>query len=66
MSEKYDILRQMRAEGFSPERLACDHCWHIHQGPLMMVIPDGHMVQSCCKCKSLRTIHCEHIGGRHE
>jgi hypothetical protein len=26
-----------------------------------MVIPDGHIVQECCKCKSHRTVHVDHV-----
>jgi len=27
-----------------------------------MVVPDGHTVQKCCSCSSMRTIHVEHMG----
>jgi len=36
------------------------HCWHAHEGPLFMVVPDGHIVQECCKCQAHRTIHRDH------
>lgn len=37
-----------------------EHCWHLHRGPLMMVLRDGHVVQNCCKCQATRTVHGEH------
>lgn len=39
-----------------------EHCWHAFRGPLLMVVPDGHIVQKCCSCKATRTIHVDHIG----
>lgn len=41
----------------------CNHCWHLHKGPLMMVIKEGHVVQSCCKCQNMRQVHRAHAGG---
>ena len=38
----------------------CNHCWHPHTGPLMMVIKEGHVVQSCCKCQDMRQVHRGH------
>lgn len=35
---------------------------HLHHGPIHMVVPDGHVVESCCICQALRTIHMEHRG----
>lgn len=37
------------------------HCWHAYQGPIWMVLPNGHVVQKCCHCAASRTIHAEHI-----
>lgn len=37
-----------------------DHCWHQYRGPILMVIPDGHTIQNCCKCPETRTIHIDH------
>lgn len=37
-----------------------EHCWHAFRGPLMMVVPDGHVVETCCKCHKMRTIHADH------
>jgi len=45
-------------------RRDCDHCYHLHRGPLLMVVPNGHVVLSCCKCKNLRTQHADHYYGR--
>ena len=36
------------------------HCWHAHRGPIWMVLPDGHIVQKCCECGAIRTVHVEH------
>ena len=36
------------------------HCYHASTKPIMMVIPDGHVVQKCCKCESVRTVHGAH------
>lgn len=40
----------------------CSHCWHHYRGAILMVIPDGHVVQECCKCHQHRTVHAEHTG----
>lgn len=37
-----------------------DHCWHAYQGAIWMVIPDGHVVQKCCKCPETRLVHIDH------
>jgi len=37
-----------------------DHCWHLNHSPLLMVIPDGYIVQCCCKCHVNRTVHRSH------
>lgn len=36
------------------------HCWHMAEGPLLMQVKDGHLVQCCCKCQALRQIHRAH------
>lgn len=41
-------------------RTECNHCYHAHRGPIWMVIPNGHVVEECCKCHSTRTVHVEH------
>lgn len=33
------------------------HCWHALRGPIW---PDGHIVQKCCECEAIRTVHVEH------
>lgn len=38
-----------------------EHCWHTFRGLIHMVIPDGHAVQKCCKCKTTRTVHVDHL-----
>lgn len=35
-------------------------CFHTFRGPLMMVVPDGHVVEKCCECDCMRTVHIEH------
>lgn len=34
-----------------------DHCWHNFVGIIHMVVPDGHVVQKCCRCEEMRDIH---------
>ncbi len=43
-----------------------EHCFHALRGPIFMVVPDGHIVQKCCKCEATRVIHADHAheGGR--
>lgn len=36
------------------------HCYHMYTGAIWMVVPDGHVVQKCCKCTSTRTVHIDH------
>lgn len=38
-----------------------DHCWHISTKPIMMVVPDGHVVVACCHCQTTRTMHYDHF-----
>lgn len=38
------------------------HCWHPKKGAIAMVVPDGHVVQQCCDCPAIRTIHEAHVG----
>jgi hypothetical protein len=40
---------------------AHDHCFHPYQGPIMQVVPDGHVVLKCCKCDAKKVVHKEHI-----
>jgi len=39
------------------------HCWHAHRGPIWMVVPNGHILQDCCKCHATRLIHVDHAYG---
>lgn len=41
------------------------HCYHAYHGPIWMVIPDGHIVQKCCKCEATRLVHIDHAHGQH-
>jgi hypothetical protein len=43
-----------------------EHCWRMYRGPISMVIPDGHTVQQCCKCQTIRTVHVDHAVDRQE
>jgi hypothetical protein len=36
------------------------HCYHLHRGPIWMVIPDGHVVMKCCGCPHTVTVHADH------
>lgn len=38
----------------------CQHCWHLFEGPLWVVLRSGHIVQECCKCGQTRIIHRDH------
>lgn len=38
----------------------CAHDWRLFVGAILMVVPSGHVVQSCCKCATLRTTHRAH------
>lgn len=29
-----------------------------------MVIPDGHVLEKCCKCEATQLVHCEHRADR--
>lgn len=37
-------------------------CYHMYHGSILMVVPDGHIVQKCCKCACIRTTHADHLG----
>jgi len=37
------------------------HCWHLFFGSIHMVIPNGHVIQECCSCETIRTIHRDHV-----
>ena len=39
----------------------CNHCWHLRERPIHMVIKDGHMIQTCCKCQAIQQVHRDHI-----
>ena len=38
----------------------CNHCWHPYTGPIHMVVPEGHVIEKCCKCDEHRTRHVGH------
>lgn len=39
-----------------------DHCLHSYTGPILMVVPNGHVVLKCCQCKCMVTRHPGHLG----
>jgi hypothetical protein len=41
-----------------------EHHWHEHAGAVWMAVPDGHIVQKCCRCWATRTVHRDHAGAR--
>lgn len=47
----------MRTE---PDDQPHECCWHAYEGPSMVVLEDGHILQKCCKCPATRTIHKDH------
>ena len=48
------------SQAFDDVRQEHEHCYHALRGPIWMVVPDGHIVQKCCKCENRRTIHADH------
>jgi hypothetical protein len=45
------------------ETKECEHCWHIHRGPLSMVLPAGSVALGCCRCPRTKVVHEDHAGG---
>lgn len=41
-----------------------EHCYHAYGGPIWMVVPDGHVLEKCCKCEATRLIHIDHAAER--
>jgi hypothetical protein len=39
------------------------HCWHAKNGAIWMVIKDGYVVQECCDCTAIRSVHRDHLMG---
>lgn len=37
-----------------------EHCFHAYRGAIHMVIPDGHVLEKCCKCETTRMVHIDH------
>lgn len=42
------------------ETLTHEHCYHPRRGPIHMLVPDGHVVEQCCSCGKVRTVHAAH------
>lgn len=40
-----------------------EHCFHLFRGPIWMVMPDGYVLEKCCKCEQTRLVHAEHRDG---
>jgi hypothetical protein len=38
----------------------CLHCFHPYEGPYMAVLPNGYVLEQCCKCEKTRQIHRAH------
>lgn len=54
-------IRPKAAFGFA-EAYAGHTChWHLYTGVIHMVVPAGHVVQHCCKCDAMRTVHRAHV-----
>jgi len=43
-----------------------EHCYHSFRGPIHVVVPEGHVVEKCCKCHSTRVIHVDHLTEKHD
>lgn len=39
----------------------CDHCWHVTRRPMLIIIKDGFVHQTCCKCSATRSLHADHL-----
>jgi hypothetical protein len=39
---------------------SCSHCFHLFTGPIWMIIPDGQVLEKCCKCGATRLVHIDH------
>lgn len=40
----------------------CDECcFHLHTGPIWMVLPQGSILMNCCKCGATKTVHRDHV-----
>jgi len=50
-------MNQLFWQGDCPE---IEHHFHAYRGPIHMVVPDGHIVQKCCKCEKTRVVHADH------
>ena len=53
-------MDQQTAELIEREETQHEHHYHNYRGPFWMVIPDGHVLQKCCKCPATRAIHGDH------
>ena len=56
------LMPALREVEMSRQRAEEDHkhCYHVFRGVIFMVVPDGHIVQKCCKCEAQRVIHTDH------
>lgn len=39
-----------------------EHCYHATTSPLMIVLKEGYIHQTCCKCPATRMVHRGHAG----
>lgn len=45
----------------SMDRETHEHCYHPFNGPVSMVLEDGHVLLKCCKCPATKTEHQDHM-----
>ena len=64
LSKKWAVKEQFRVvrTGNEIKAVPChtEHHWHVTEGALMIVLKDGHVHQTCCRCPATRTIHRDH------
>ncbi len=46
--------------GYAPAKGPCQHCFHRYEGPVWMVLPDGHVLEKCCRCGWAGNVHRDH------
>lgn len=50
----------MNSYDLQPKEQNHEHCFHAYRGAIHMVVPDGHVLEKCCKCETTRMIHVDH------
>lgn len=56
---KVEIVVAIREGDMNGSQLH-EHHWHAFEGPTMIVLKDGHILQKCCQREATRQIHQDH------